>query len=88
LLTLEETRKIKSGLVILQQGEEVGYNMKDNLEEVILILAGEATIEVEGESQQMVEKDHLIYIPTNKNHNVRNKSDRILRYIYLVSLNL
>ena len=86
LLTLEETNKIKTGLVILQPGEEVGYHVTDNREEVILILEGEAVVELEGENEQVVKKDYLVYIPTNKEHNVRNKSDRLLRYIYLVSL--
>ena len=88
LLTLDETNKIKTGLVILQPGEEIGYHVTDNREEVILVLEGEAVVELEGENEQVVKKDHLVYIPTNKEHNVRNKSDRLLRYIYLVSLNL
>lgn len=88
LLNLDETKKIKAGLVILQPGEEVGYHVTDNREEVILILEGEAVVGLEGSDEQVIKKDHLVYIPTNKEHNVRNKSDRLLRYIYLVNLNL
>lgn len=86
LLALGETKRIKSGLVILQPGEEVGYHITDNREEVILLLEGKAEIELEDKDNQIIDSDHLVYIPANKKHNVRNKSDKILRYVYMVSL--
>ena len=87
LLNLDETKRIKSGLVVLNPTQEVGSHITENREEVIIILEGSATVEIEGEGSQEVKGGHLVYIPHNVRHNVKNVSNIILRYIYLVSLN-
>jgi len=79
------SKQIKSGLVILQPGQEVGEHMTDKREEIIVILEGVATIIVEGETQS-VGSNSIVYIPENKKHNILNKGKKILRYVYIVCL--
>ena len=86
LLDLINTKRLRSGLVILQPGEEVGLHVTNNCEEVIIVLEGQATIYLKDQKQK-VETNQLIYIPCDESHNVKNETDKILRYIYLVSLN-
>jgi quercetin dioxygenase-like cupin family protein len=86
LLTLDETKKMKAGLVVLKTNEEVGKHNTENKEEVIIILEGKATVCCEGEEQKNVPADNLIYIPPHKEHNVINKEAENLKYVYLVNL--
>jgi len=85
ILSLAETRKIKSGLVILKSGEEVGEHITDHREEVILVLAGQAVIQCQGERDVVVGPEELVYIPSEKKHNVRNDQVTDLKYLHLVS---
>ena len=86
VLSLEETNHLKSGVVILQPGEEVGEHITENKEEAVIILSGQATVEIEGEDSRKVESYQLVYIPENKKHNIKNISNQPLHYLYLVSL--
>ena len=86
ILNLDETKNLKSGLVILMPGEEIGKHITKDKEEAIVILSGQATVELEGEKSQIVDANFLVYIPQNKEHNIKNNSNGILRYLYLVSL--
>lgn len=79
------SEKIKSGLVILKKGEQVGKHITENKEEIIIILLGKATILVE-DKKIIVKKNHLVYIGPNKKHNIKNESSNILKYIYIVCL--
>jgi mannose-6-phosphate isomerase-like protein (cupin superfamily) len=88
LLSLGETKRLKSGLVLLKPSEEVSWHITEEREEVIIVLEGQATIYFEGGKKQIVDNNHLIYIPLNKKHKVRNESNKALLYIYLVSLDL
>lgn len=85
-LSLEETKSLKAGVVILQKGEEIGEHITENKEEAIIVLSGQATVDVEGEDSQTVDVRQLVYIPPNKKHNVKNTSDNQLHYLYLVSM--
>ncbi|PIR97692.1 MAG: hypothetical protein COT91_00055 [Candidatus Doudnabacteria bacterium CG10_big_fil_rev_8_21_14_0_10_41_10] len=84
LLDLNETRKIKFHNIILEPGQEVGIHTTKNREEVIVVLKGVATIELEGEDDINVEKDYLIYIPSGKKHNVKNTGNQTLHYFVFV----
>jgi mannose-6-phosphate isomerase-like protein (cupin superfamily) len=86
LLTLDETKKTKAGLVVLKTNEEIGKHSTENKEEVIIILEGKATVYCEGEDQKNVPADNLIYIPPLREHNIINKEAENLKYVYLVNL--
>jgi mannose-6-phosphate isomerase-like protein (cupin superfamily) len=84
LIKPPESKKLKSGCVVLQQGECVGEHCTDGKEEVLIILKGTATIEVEGK-KTIVSMNTLAFIPEGKIHNVWNTSKEELQYIYIVS---
>jgi len=79
------TKKVKSGCVLLNKGEEVGAHKTAKREEIIVILQGKATIIIEGE-RKTVEKNNVVYIPPDKIHNICNESEEELKYIYIVTL--
>jgi len=77
------SKKIKAGYVILKKGEEIGEHVTKNREEIIIILDGVAKITVESENKE-IRKNHLIFIPANKKHNLINIYSKVLKYIYIV----
>jgi len=85
ILSLEETKNIKAGLVVLKLGQEVGQHITTKREEVILILSGEAEIICDNINHHLT-VEQLAYIEPEKEHNVRNIGQQELKYIYLVSL--
>lgn len=79
------SKKIKGGLVVLKKGEQIGEHTTENREEIIFILKGKAMIILEGK-RNAVKEGFSFYIPPNKKHNVVNKNNQILKYLYIVSL--
>jgi quercetin dioxygenase-like cupin family protein len=85
ILTVENAKKMKSGMVVLHSSEEVGEHNTNEKEELIIVLEGNATLEVEGSDIFEVKSGSVAYIPSRTKHNVRNKSDSKLRYLYVVT---
>jgi mannose-6-phosphate isomerase-like protein (cupin superfamily) len=85
ILTDENANKMKSGLILLKTGEEVGEHNTHQAEEIIIVLEGKATVEIDGQVFSEVNSGSVAYIPSQTSHNVRNRSDAELRYIYVVS---
>jgi quercetin dioxygenase-like cupin family protein len=75
--------KIKSGIVELKKGESVGEHTTCDGEEILYILQGEASVEIEGQKIQ-VPKNHAYFINQEKIHNVTNNLDENLVYLYVV----
>ncbi len=80
-----ESRFLKSGRVTLGPGEEVGEHITEKREELIVILRGEAIIVKEDKSYKLKEKS-TFYIEEGINHNIINKTDSVLEYIFVVAL--
>lgn len=80
-----QTKQIKTGLIVLAPGEDVGWHITKKREEIIIILKGRAVVECQGQKRNVVEGD-FIYIEAEKEHNVFNKGKEELRYLYLISL--
>jgi quercetin dioxygenase-like cupin family protein len=85
ILTVENSKKMKSGIVVLHSSEEVGEHNTNEREELIIVLEGNATLEVEGSDFFEVKSGFVAYIPSRTMHNVKNKSDFKLRYLYVVA---
>lgn len=83
-ITPMDSEKIRSKLVVLEPGEEVGEHITQDREEVLVVLEGEATIIIEGETRELNGK--AVYIGKNKKHNVLNNSDKALKYVYVTAL--
>jgi mannose-6-phosphate isomerase-like protein (cupin superfamily) len=80
-----ESITMRSGLVVLQPGSSVGVHNTENFEELIVILEGQATIQVTGREMVIVEEDNAFYCPPNTEHNVLNAGTEPLRYLYVVA---
>jgi len=78
------SQKLKSGCVILKPGECVGEHYTSEKEEILVILKGIATIEIEKETTELTQNT-LGFIPEGKMHNVWNKTKEELQYIYIVT---
>jgi quercetin dioxygenase-like cupin family protein len=82
LVSDSDSKQIRSGLVVLERGKEVGEHETGSGEELILFLEGVA--ELEGERRtRTVHAPALALIPAHAAHNVRNVSKSPLRYVYV-----
>ena len=85
ILDCSNSIKMKSGVVVLKPGEEVGCHNTNTKEELIIVLEGSAKVEIESKPFEQVEPDSAVYIPPNTQHNIINPGTETLRYIYVVS---
>lgn len=84
VLPKEKAVKMKSGLVVLAPGEEVGEHVTEAREELIIFLKGKAEVFSESEKSE-VEAPAAVYIEPEKKHNVINAGEGELRYVYTVA---
>lgn len=85
ILDLPESMAMRSGLVVLQPGQDIGSHNTDKHEEMIIFLEGTGEIEIENDGLQRVGKGYIAYVPPATQHNVYNRGTGILRYIYIVA---
>ncbi len=76
---------MKSGLVTLEPGEDVGLHSTGEREELLIILEGRGSFLVENGESIKMEAGGFLYCPPGTGHNVINDSNTDLRYIYVVS---
>jgi mannose-6-phosphate isomerase-like protein (cupin superfamily) len=79
------SERLKAGFVVLNPGEEMPEHKTSEKEEILVILEGEAEINIEGE-QEIVSAQSCVFIPQEKNHKVKNCGENILKYVYVVSI--
>jgi len=77
--------KMRSGLVTLEPGHDVGSHSTKNFEELLIIIEGEGEIEAESAGRMKIAAGQFAYNPPNTQHNVYNTGSYPLRYIYVVS---
>jgi quercetin dioxygenase-like cupin family protein len=82
LVSGSDSKQIRSGLVVLEEGKEVGEHQTSSGEELILFLEGAAELEAEGRTRT-VHAPAVALIPAHMAHNVRNVSKSPLRYVYV-----
>ncbi|NUM79938.1 cupin domain-containing protein [bacterium] len=85
LIKPPESLKIKSGLVMLNSGEEVGTHSTENREEILVVLEGSGRLIIQDHDPLEISGGHIAYVPPHSIHNVVNDNSRLLRYIYIVS---
>lgn len=78
------SKKIKAGRVNLKSGQAVGEHLTGSKEELLVILAGQVTVIIEGH-QTLLNAQETIYIGPNKKHNVINKGKKLAEYIYVTA---
>ena len=80
------TVRMKSGFVSLKPDETVGVHSTDNKEELIIVIEGEGEMVFEGYDSVRLARGITAYCPPYTTHNVINTGDKMLRYIYVVSV--
>ncbi len=76
---------LASGLVTLKSKESVGLHNTKNKEEALIILEGRAQVSYGKHSWIKAKKNCFIYIPPKTNHNLKNISKGILKYVYITA---
>ena len=84
---LDSTKSVqmRSGLVTLRLGENVGSHNTGEREELLVILDGHGEVETQGLGKERISKGMVAYIPPNNQHNVYCTGSSSLKYIYIVA---
>ena len=80
----EDSRNLRVGVVRLQPGERVGEHSTGEREEVICVLRGSGLLVAE-DGGHPFEAGSLVYVPPGMRHDVENRGDVVLEYIYLTA---
>ncbi len=80
-----ETFTMRSGLVILAPQKSVGKHNTENYEELVIILDGQADMQIIGGDNIQLTKGFAAYCPPHTEHDVLNIGNVTLRYIYIVA---
>jgi mannose-6-phosphate isomerase-like protein (cupin superfamily) len=86
VLNKEESVCIRSGMVTLTPGKDVGWHSTEKYEELLIILEGQGRLMAKGHPDLEIAKGQIAYNPPNTEHNVLNTGSEPLRYIYIVTL--
>lgn len=76
---------MKSGRVTLEPGEEVGEHTTDHREEVVVVLKGSGVL-LKGKEKVQLREGEVYFIGEDVLHNIKNESNAVLHYIYVVAL--
>jgi quercetin dioxygenase-like cupin family protein len=76
---------LRSGLVTLNLGQNVGSHNTKDYEELIIVLDGEGEIETSSTGRKRITKGQVAYNPPWTQHDVYNTGDSPLKYIYVVA---
>lgn len=85
LLKPPRTITMRSGLVRLNPGQDVGLHSTKQNEEMLVILEGQGEVGLEGQAPLKISGGQVAYVPPMTKHNVRNKGTVPLKYIFIVS---
>jgi quercetin dioxygenase-like cupin family protein len=85
LLSKDDAVGMRSGLMILQPGQDCGWHSTDNYEELIICLAGAGELASEESPRHALAAGQYAYNPPRSRHNVFNTGAEVMRYIYVVA---
>ena len=85
LVSRSDSHQLHSGYVVLEPHKEVGEHTTEDGEELIVVVEGKAEVISDGHSET-VEAPCVVLIPAHTIHNVRNKSETLLKYVYVLPL--
>jgi quercetin dioxygenase-like cupin family protein len=80
-----ESFTMRSGLVVLMPGHSVGKHNTGIYEEIVVALEGEGEMLFGDGGTIGLSPNMVAYCPPHTEHDVRNCSDKIMRYIYIVA---
>lgn len=76
---------MRSGLVRLEPGRDVGLHSTEGNEEMLVILEGRGMVDCEGCDRLEVTEGQIAYVPPHTRHNVYSTGRDSLKYIYVIS---
>ena len=79
------TSGMRCGRVVLKPGEAAGEHTTGRHEEVLVILEGRGELWFRDFPSLAAEEGHLLYVPADTVHDVRNTGTLSLRYLYIVA---
>ena len=85
ILKPPRTVTMRSGLVTLAPGKDVGLHSTAINEEMLVILEGQGEVELEGFGRMAIAAGRAAYVPPRIRHNVFNTGTGPLKYIFIVS---
>jgi len=80
-----QTCGMRSGRVLLKQGEDCGEHTTGAHEECLVILEGRGEARIKGREPVAVAAGQAVYIPPHTTHCVYNVDCPVLRYVYVVA---
>jgi len=84
ILGRSDSITMRSGLMTLAPGKDVGVHSTENFEELLIVLDGSGELEAAG-SRVKITKGQIAYNPPQTTHNVYNTGTVPLKYIYVVA---
>jgi mannose-6-phosphate isomerase-like protein (cupin superfamily) len=85
VLGKSESLVIRSGMVTLAPGKDVGWHSTEKYEELLIVLDGEGKLFAKGHPDMEIARGQIAYNPPRTEHNVVNSGTKPLRYIYVVA---
>ncbi len=73
-----------SGFVSLKKGESIGAHSTKKKEELLIVIKGKGSADIEGRKIYLKE-GQVLFIPSNTLHDIRNYSARLLAYVYVTA---
>lgn len=80
-----ESVSMRSGLVVLSPGEDVGIHSTKEYEEVVIVLEGQGEMQITAGEPLAMGAGVAVYCPPETEHNVVNTGTVPLRYVYVVA---
>jgi quercetin dioxygenase-like cupin family protein len=84
-ITPNNSKFIRGRVVLKGPGDETGAHVAKGKEEIIIVLEGVATVQLE-KGKNLVRAGSSFFVADGVLHNVRNEGDGPLRYVYVRSL--
>ena len=75
---------MRSGRVTLKPGEKVGEHITEKREELIIVLKRKASLVKAGKNYEINEGE-TFFIDEGIKHNILNKTNSVLEYVYVVT---
>jgi quercetin dioxygenase-like cupin family protein len=85
LVTPEDAKRMRARVVELEPGKEVGEHTTENREELIVVLEG-AIVLTGPDGEHPLKTGQSAFIPLDTVHNVKNKTKKKARYMYVLAL--
>jgi quercetin dioxygenase-like cupin family protein len=85
LVTPEDSKRMRSRVVVLEPGKEVGEHTTEDREELLTVLEGKVVL-VGPDGEHPIVPGQAAFIPLGTKHNVINRTKAPARYMYVLAL--